>query len=692
RPTHDRRKALLSAFILLDSNQDKVIEKRDFLEAVMKVKDLDKGDKDELDFLWQQCDKNGDGEIDGHDFFSVCDILVCNVKEGEVSTHHVVPSPFDNDANITEEDVADFYATRKETTLWERFTAGGLVPVLRKSVLTKPFFPLTIILCILGSNVILIYAANSKLNGEPEPEFANEIEYAFVIIFMIELILKVLAVGLKGYLKTPWWTFDGILAIASLLGIILEQEDNFARLQQTSVPLRMAKVLRTIRLIRVVSRVKKFRMIISTSTKFFPSVPRFLLLLTAILYVYTVVGIEAFGMSRQEAWENATEGTSYSEMIYEKPKNGDDAEYAEMSYSKSVNFQNPQNTLITLFSLMMVNNWHIIHDAVEVAAGPESKWAVSLYFVSFHIIAVIVVMNLIVSTFLESYLKEWTKAKYHMQVRQEKRIPLIRAALAEDGVLQNGAEEERNPMKFEREKSESVGYDPEDDRNVLVCYTCEKPAHWWRRRLVECAVTRKMCCKNCCRLYVEPRLDGIRKEGVKALSLFSNQNVGYEPLRMEIGVREQLVAMWMEDQQYIDTIIGRRSNGGADKRPSEASGNGSVNSMSTNSIEMGKLNHAKIEKHKSKYYVKKQTTVKHWLDRDIEDEIGVAEGGGDKKEDEVIEEVAEELEQRANAIIAATTPRGKEAKKRRKSLTEALQEQYERAPEAGEHHLLPGEY
>jgi hypothetical protein len=605
----------------------------------------------------------------------------------------VVPSPFDNDANITKEDIADFYATRKGTSVWERFAAGGLVPALRRSVLTKPLFPLMIILCILGSNLILIYAANSKLKGDPEPEFANKVEYAFVVIFMIELILKVLAVGLKGYLKTPWWTFDGILAISSLLGIILEQEDNFARLQQTSVPLRMAKVLRTIRLIRVVSRVKKFRMIISTSTKFFPSVPRFLLLLTAILYVYTVIGIEAFGMSTQEAWETATDGTSYSEMIYEKPKNGNDAEYAEMSYSKNVNFQNPQNTLITLFSLMMVNNWHIIHDAVEVAVGPGFKWSVSMYFVSFHIIAVIVVMNLIVSTFLESYLKEWTKAKYHMQVRQEKRISKIRAALAEDGVQQHSAEEKSNPMNFEREKSESVGYDPGDDDNVLVCYTCEKPAHWWRRRLVECAVTRKMCCKDCCRLYVEPRLDGIRKEGVKALSLFSNQNVGYEPLRMEIGVRKQLVAMWLEDLEYMESVMGRRTTngeGGEHPRPSEASeGNSSVNSMSTNSIEMGKLNQAKVKKHKSKYFVKKQTTVKHWLNRDVEDEIGVAEGGGDKKEEEVIEEVAEELEMRANAIIAATTPRGEEAKqKRRKSLTEALQEQYEKHPESGEHHLF----
>ena len=76
-----RRKALLSAFILLDTDSDKVIEKKDFLTAVRKVRDLDEDDEKELDFLWVQCDIDKDGTIDPHDFFSVCDILVCTVKK-----------------------------------------------------------------------------------------------------------------------------------------------------------------------------------------------------------------------------------------------------------------------------------------------------------------------------------------------------------------------------------------------------------------------------------------------------------------------------------------------------------------------------------------------------------------------------------------------------------------------------------
>lgn len=94
---------MLSAFILLDIDSDKVIEKDDFLTAVRKVRELDSDDAKELDFLWNQCDMDKDGTIDPHDFFSVCDILVCTVKKKSRSSYHIVPSPYDGDEVSKEE-------------------------------------------------------------------------------------------------------------------------------------------------------------------------------------------------------------------------------------------------------------------------------------------------------------------------------------------------------------------------------------------------------------------------------------------------------------------------------------------------------------------------------------------------------------------------------------------------------------
>ena len=193
-----------------------------------------------------------------------------------------------------------------------------------------------------------------------------------------------------------------------------------------------------------------------------------------------------------------------------------------------------------------------------------------------------------------------------------------------------------------------------------------------------------MCCKECCRLYVEPRLDGIRRDGIKILSEFSNQNVGDEPLGMEIGVRKQLLAMWLEDQQYRESVMGGgdveriQTIGGESFYDAGEGGSESGSTLSNKSIEMGKMGRSgSVERGRSnKYFVKKQKTVRMHLRRDREDEIGVDEGGGDEKEHEVIEEVAEELEHRADALLKVTTPRSpmkKVTRTRMPSLTEQLQ-------------------
>ena len=246
-------------------------------------------------------------------------------------------------------------------------------------------------------------------------------------------------------------------------------------------------------------------------------------------------------MRSSQLWEDATNNTSYSDMVYEIPASGGDATYADMSYSKNVNFQTPQNALITLFSLMMVNNWHIIHDAVEIAVG--EKWFVSFFFVSFHIIAVIVVMNLVVSTFLESYLKEWTKNNVNRQEVLEKTIVLGDGAGGGDGGAQTGSIRGNG----DRIITEAI------QERTLVCYSCEKPFSWTRGS-VECDVSRKICCQDCCRLYVEPRLDISARSSPKILANFSNQKVGYEPIRIEKNIRLELLKMWREDAE-IELVL-----------------------------------------------------------------------------------------------------------------------------------------
>ena len=478
----------------------------------------------------------------------------------------------------------------------QRFYVGGLYPQLRQVLITRSFRKL-VIFCILASNLILIYNANSSLKGQNHSHegwhLVFEIaDYCFIFFFLAEMVLKVLACGLSGYLNTPWWKFDFFVALAGAFGKIMELESfNLLHLQQTSIGLRMAKVLRTVKLIRVLSRIQKFRAIISTTGKFVPIMPRFFLLFLVVLYIYGIIGMSSFGMD-QQAWVVATEGSAYADSGYSvKIKNSDGVEFdvSHQSYVEHVNFNTPSNTLLTLFSLIMVNNWHIIHDAVELGTGING-WLVSLYFVSFLIISVIVAMNLLVSFFLESYSKEWQKSKFDDRQRlmkQEKwKTKSMSVDEGDDGssiskssrgyvelvgkksgrqtqilhvanIANRSQQGSRNSWHSIKSRVIDRGVGnviahlmkmrPDDEQETTVCYICDAPLGFFNPSR-ECCVSRMVCCRKCCTYCIEPRLDG----DMQVTQEYSIQLAfGYEPIAIENGTRQKLLRRWEDDENLF---------------------------------------------------------------------------------------------------------------------------------------------
>lgn len=64
------------------------------------------------------------------------------------------------------------------------------------------------------------------------------------------------------------------------------------------------------------------------------------------------------------------------------------------------NFNDFSSALVTLFELMVVNNWFITMDGVMDATN--SHWPM-IYFVSFWYVAVVTVLNLVVASFIDGF-------------------------------------------------------------------------------------------------------------------------------------------------------------------------------------------------------------------------------------------------------------------------------------------------
>jgi voltage-gated sodium channel len=169
-------------------------------------------------------------------------------------------------------------------------------------------------------------------------------------VFVVELAIRIGAHGRRpqDFFRDPWNVFDFLVVVVALLPAV----GPFSSL---------ARLARTLRVLRIVSAAPQLRVIVATMLKSIPALGPVLLLLALLLYVYAVVGVSLFGAHDPEHW--GTLGAA----------------------------------LLTLFQVLTLEGWVELQKA-SMAAGP---WAWT-YYATFVLLAVFVGVNLFVAVVLNS--------------------------------------------------------------------------------------------------------------------------------------------------------------------------------------------------------------------------------------------------------------------------------------------------
>ena len=177
----------------------------------------------------------------------------------------------------------------------------------------------------------------------------NIVDKIFLIIFCVELFIKIIAYG-KAFFIDRWNIFDLTIII---LSVVFELSNLlvFRSLRIFKI-LRTAEAYRVIRVARIFPNIKNLQKIVTAISRALPKILTTLFLLAIIFYIYAVLGIS----------------------IYNKPDCPDCLEY----------FGSFKTTFYTLFQIMTEESWASGITRTLDATHP-SIW---LYSISFIIILV----------------------------------------------------------------------------------------------------------------------------------------------------------------------------------------------------------------------------------------------------------------------------------------------------------------
>lgn len=186
------------------------------------------------------------------------------------------------------------YKTR-DFLIWEPNLFEFIINSFRRLIykfITLKNYDNAIMLCVVMNTIIL------SLDGlvDDSDSTMTNMSNAFTYIFAADMGLKIIALGIKDYLRDTFNIFDGCIVILSIVEIsILSSGGGSAFSAFRSVRIfRAFRVLRVSKIVRSLGYMKKILNAISKSLEGFSYIA---LLLGIFIYIYSLLGLQIFQTS-----------------------------------------------------------------------------------------------------------------------------------------------------------------------------------------------------------------------------------------------------------------------------------------------------------------------------------------------------------------------------------------------------------
>ncbi|XP_077057836.1 two pore channel protein 2 [Siphateles boraxobius] len=273
------------------------------------------------------------------------------------------------------------------------------------------------------TNVICICTVlvlNSEKSASERNYFYTEIiNCAFILYYLIEMLLKIVAFGWKGYLSFRNNIFDGfitVLLLALQIAILItyrtpsEEVDPVPkRVIALWEMVRLVNMLIVFRFLRIIPEIKLMAVVASTLVDLVKNLRAFAGILLVVYYVFAVLGIWLFQGAITPPPNMSTENNT-------GPYSMDCGTFEQLEYWPN-NFDDFASSLVLLYNIMVVNNWHVFTDAYT---RYTTQWSL-VYFVAWWMISSVMWVNLFVALILENFTYKWDRSNT-MSVEDVERI------------------------------------------------------------------------------------------------------------------------------------------------------------------------------------------------------------------------------------------------------------------------------
>uniref|UniRef100_A0A673W8K3 Two pore channel protein 2 n=1 Tax=Salmo trutta TaxID=8032 RepID=A0A673W8K3_SALTR len=295
---------------------------------------------------------------------------------------------------------------------------------------------------------------SEKSIAERDDYYMEVINCFFILYYLMEMSLKILAFGWRGYLSYRNNIFDGLLTVCLLLlqiTIFATYRLPFPKWNPASRGLmslwemvRLVNMLIVVRFLRIIPDIKLMALVASTLVDLVKNLRAFAGILVVVFYVFAVLGIWLFQGAITAPGKMSVMSNSSMENITIN-FTMECGSYEQLGYWPN-NFDDFASSLVLLYNIMVVNNWQVFMDAYTRYTTEWSK----VYFVSWWLTSSVMWVNLFVALILENFIYKWDRSVTCSVADVER--------TGYETTVQLMFRQENSPWSFQREVDGPVSY------------------------------------------------------------------------------------------------------------------------------------------------------------------------------------------------------------------------------------------
>jgi hypothetical protein len=425
------QEALTTVFRQMDLNQNGEIDREEFVDVLHRTGAAD-SEEGVLSQVFDRIDRDGSGQISLQEFIRWAARQQITGQELYADSPRATPSPSATAAQRAER------AERRGCCVRTRATAQKPWAVALKRLVEHRCFNSFVLWLILLNTAMLAsdYHSDSLCDATEDAEgrlkrpcMSSELRdimhwgnLVLTLLFALEMILKLLGIGSRAYVKDAFNRFDGLIVVVSVAELIVNAVEANGLGPTEEEGGGVLTLLRAGRLMRVFRSARAWPALtktLRTLGRALPKVTPLSLMLLLLVVIYALLGMMLFG------------GRFFF------PNSEGCGQIGPCAIPRS-NFDDFPTAMVVVFQILTGEDWNVVFYNGSVAIGMASF----AYFVVVVIFGNYIVISLFVAILLEGFSvgefveQEGAKAKEEKEKKVKRAKRLKNRAQSREGALQ----------------------------------------------------------------------------------------------------------------------------------------------------------------------------------------------------------------------------------------------------------------